>query len=83
MNEKSVRLLNLLKDISIDIGITPPFSNDIGEWWEKGLEEISDYWLYEIEKSELFRNKKSLILQEMRQLLLKQIEKRQLLNTLA
>lgn len=83
MNEKSVRLLNLLKDISKDIGITPPFSNDIGEWWEKGLEEISDYWLYEIEKSELFRNKKSLILQEMRQLLLKQIEKRQLLNTLA
>ena len=83
MNEKDTRLLNLLTEISIEIDITPPFSNDTGEWWRNGLEEISDFWLLEIEKSELFRNRQSPILQKMRQLLLKQIEKRDYLNALA
>lgn len=82
MSEKENRLLNLLTEISIELGITPPFSKDIGEWWSNGLEEISDSLLLDIKEFGLFSKSSIPKLQKMHQLSLAQIEKRQLLSTL-
>ncbi len=84
MGEKDEKLLVALNEFSEMVNITPPsYTNDIGEWWERGLQEMSDYWLQDLREFGMFSRCNNKVLQKMHSMLLEQIEKRQLLNTLA
>ncbi len=75
-------LLELLHEFSEVISVTPPtsMSNILG-WWENILNEINDYWLTDLMQFKLFSNSETPTVQKMHEMLLKQCNKRENLNT--
>jgi len=82
MNEKEKRLLMLINDFSKCIGVSPPKTCDVGYWWQEAVEKMSDFQLLDLKNYGFLSKSNQPNLKRMNQLLIKQIEKRQLLNTL-
>ncbi|MFJ3386336.1 MULTISPECIES: hypothetical protein [unclassified Lysinibacillus] len=82
MNEKEKRLLMLINDFSECIGVSPPKTIDVGHWWQEAVEKMSDFQLLDLKCYGFLSKSNQPNIKRMNQLLIKQIEKRQLLNTL-
>jgi len=64
-------------------GVEPPAKPDVLEWWRESLEYIGDEGLLFLMEIGFLSRSKGDSLKTMQQLMLAEIEKRQLLNTLA
>jgi len=82
MSEKEEKLLMLINDFSKCIGVSPPKTTDVGYWWQEAVEKMSDFQLLDLKNFGFLSKSNQPYLKWMNQLLIKQIEKRQLLNTL-
>lgn len=80
MDEKLIETLFVFSDL---IGIDPPRTGEIENWWRNGLDQMDDYWLLDLYDYGFLANRKQPALKKMYEMLVKQIEKRQLINTLA
>lgn len=83
MKQSEVALLELLIRFSYAIEVEPPTTTDVGAWWAQALKEIKDYWLFDLLEHGIFTIKKNKTTNMMREMLIKEAEKRQLLNALA
>lgn len=82
MSEKEERLLTLINDFSKVIGVSPPKSCDVGHWWQEAIEKMSDCQLLDLKNFGFLSKSNQPNLNRMYQLLIKQIEKRQLFSTI-
>lgn len=83
MNEKEQqKFLNLMQEFAECMGVLPPKSVDIWCWWQEAVEKMSDFQLIDLKNFGFLSKSNQPNLKRMNQLLIKQIEKRQLLSTL-
>ncbi|MGE7132678.1 hypothetical protein [Lysinibacillus xylanilyticus] len=76
-------LLKLLFEFSGSISVKPPTSiSGIIGWWDNALKEIDDYWLIDLIESKIFSNSKTPTVQTMYKMLLEQVKKREIENSL-
>lgn len=80
IDEKLIETLFVFSDL---IGIDPPRTCDIANWWREGLEQMDDYWLLDLYEHGFLSKRNQPTLKKMYDMLVQQIEKRQLINTLA
>lgn len=82
MENDNRKIVKLFADFSKMMGIKPPNSAKLVNWWCEGLEEMSDFNLLDLMERGFLAKSNDSNLKKMRQLLVDQVEKRQLLNTL-